>query len=217
MAADDAVIRFLHTHLVACLALFVALGGTSYAVVRLPANSVTTRQVKDFSLLRRDFRRGQLRAGPLGTAGRRGAVGAQGPVGAVGPVGDTGDPGRAASGMLTGRVTVPSMKTGFAAPVGAGAFVPSVSEYVAAQRSPNTTLTAQDLAVTGVAGTGTVTVRLRINFADTALFCKMTAPVNHCDSGGTQVTIPPGAALTLAVENTDLDFPAIVRYGWRAT
>ena len=33
--------------IVACVALFVALGGTSYAAVKLPANSVGTKQIKD--------------------------------------------------------------------------------------------------------------------------------------------------------------------------
>ena len=60
----------------ASAALFVALGGTGYAVTRLPKNSVTTYQVKDFSLLARDFKRGQIPAGP---------VGPQGPAGAQGP------------------------------------------------------------------------------------------------------------------------------------
>jgi hypothetical protein len=32
--------------IVACVALFVALGGTSYAAIRLPANSVGTKQIK---------------------------------------------------------------------------------------------------------------------------------------------------------------------------
>jgi hypothetical protein len=54
---------------VACVALAVALGGTSYAALRLPRNSVTTVQVKDFSLLSRDFKKGQLPAGPQGPAG----------------------------------------------------------------------------------------------------------------------------------------------------
>ncbi len=36
---------------VASLALLIALGGTGYAATRLPRNSVTTVQVKDFSLL----------------------------------------------------------------------------------------------------------------------------------------------------------------------
>lgn len=50
---------------VASLALLVALGGTGYAATALARNSVTTVHVRDFSLLARDFRRGQL---PRGTA-----------------------------------------------------------------------------------------------------------------------------------------------------
>ena len=60
---------------VACLALSVGLAGTGYAVTRLPRNSVTTVQVKDFSLLARDFKTGQLRAGPQGPAGPAGPAG----------------------------------------------------------------------------------------------------------------------------------------------
>lgn len=50
---------------VACLALAVALSGTAYAVARLPANSVGTKQVINGSLQRVDFKRGMLQ----GTAG----------------------------------------------------------------------------------------------------------------------------------------------------
>jgi hypothetical protein len=57
---------------VACLALAVGLAGTGYAVTRLPRNSVTTVQVKDFSLLARDFKKGQLPAGPPGPVGPAG-------------------------------------------------------------------------------------------------------------------------------------------------
>ena len=58
---------------VACLALLVGLAGTGYAVTRLPRNSVTTVQVKDFSLLSRDFKRGQLPTGKQGPPGPAGA------------------------------------------------------------------------------------------------------------------------------------------------
>jgi hypothetical protein len=51
---------------IACAALLVALGGTGYAAVKLPRNSVTTVQVKDGTLLARDFRRGQLPSGAPG-------------------------------------------------------------------------------------------------------------------------------------------------------
>ena len=82
---------------VAYLALFVALGGTSYAAVKLPANSVGNRQlargavsstkVKDGSLLTRDFRRGQLRARVQGPTGARGPAGLRGPTGSQGATG----------------------------------------------------------------------------------------------------------------------------------
>lgn len=84
---------------VAFLALLVALGGTSYAVAQLPANSVGSKQlkknavtaakVKDRSLLAQDFKSGQLPAGPRGAQGPAGPAGAQGAPGARGPAGAT--------------------------------------------------------------------------------------------------------------------------------
>jgi hypothetical protein len=70
---------------IGCLALLLALGGTGYAASQaLPRNSVTTVQVKDRSLLARDFKAGQLPRGPAGPAG---PAGAQGPAGPAGPAG----------------------------------------------------------------------------------------------------------------------------------
>jgi hypothetical protein len=84
----------MRTHLrrnaVAYLALFVALGGTSYAAVQLPKNSVTAKQiktsavrsaeVKNGSLKAKDFKAGQLPDGPAGPAGPVGPMyGDQGP------------------------------------------------------------------------------------------------------------------------------------------
>src|SRR3954447_16132180 len=60
---------------IGCLALLLTLGGTGYAASKaLPRNSVTSIQVKDRSLLARDFKAGQLprgAAGPAGPASRR--------------------------------------------------------------------------------------------------------------------------------------------------
>ena len=75
---------------VALVALFFALAGSGYAVSRLPRNSVTSAQVKDYSLLKRDFRRGQLPRGPRGQQGIAGLVGM---TGAKGDKGDKGDRG----------------------------------------------------------------------------------------------------------------------------
>ena len=95
---------------VACLALFVALTGTSVAVVNaLPKNSVGTAQLKNnavvsskirnASLKAVDFAPGQLPAGPTGPTGATGATGA---AGAAGPKGDTGAAG--ANAALSGIV-----------------------------------------------------------------------------------------------------------------
>ena len=90
--------RWLRRHVagnaVGYLALFVALGATSYALT-LPPNSVTTVQVKDHSLLAVDFKKGQLPKGDRGPRGRTGPTGATGGVGPPGPPGPQGVAGTA--------------------------------------------------------------------------------------------------------------------------
>jgi hypothetical protein len=73
-----------YANVTATLALVLALGGTSYAAIKLPANSVTTKTVKDRSLLSKDFKRGQLPAGKRGAAGPAGPQGVPGAAGAAG-------------------------------------------------------------------------------------------------------------------------------------
>jgi hypothetical protein len=88
----------------------VALGGTSYAAIKLPKNSVGSKQiknnavtaskikknsvtsakVKNGSLLGADFKAGQLPAGPKGNTGATGARGADGAAGATGARGADG-------------------------------------------------------------------------------------------------------------------------------
>ena len=60
--------RHLRQHFVAYLALFVALGGSSFAAANalVPSNSVGTKQVIDGSLLKKDFKLGQLPRGARG-------------------------------------------------------------------------------------------------------------------------------------------------------
>lgn len=69
---------------VACLALAVALSGTAYAVTRLPANSVGTKQVINHSLQKVDFKQRTLLRGPVGPRGLQGPKGATGPQGVPG-------------------------------------------------------------------------------------------------------------------------------------
>jgi hypothetical protein len=100
-------LRLTYANVIATLALFVALGGSSYAAVELGKNSVksenigkeqvkasdiaknavSSAKVKDASLLAKDFKSGQL---PTGAPG---AIGPQGPQGPKGDRGLQGIPG----------------------------------------------------------------------------------------------------------------------------
>jgi hypothetical protein len=85
------VASHVRANVVAYVALFFALGGTSFAAAKtlVPRNSVGSPQVIDNSLRLRDFNRTQ-RARLRGARGRQGRQGIQG---AQGAKGDKGDPG----------------------------------------------------------------------------------------------------------------------------
>ena len=97
--------KLTYANVIASLALFVALGGVSWAAVTLPANSVGKRQLKrnavtsekvaNGSLKEADFAAGQLPTGQRGATGPTGAAGERGDRGDTGPKGDRGDTGLA--------------------------------------------------------------------------------------------------------------------------
>jgi len=105
-------LRHLRGNLVAYLALFFALSSTAYAAGTklLPANSVGTKQVINGSLLKKDFKSGQLprgARGPAGARGAKGATGAQGVQGSQGIQGVQGVPGTArAYGLVSADGTI---------------------------------------------------------------------------------------------------------------
>src|SRR5215218_8245270 len=94
-------VRYNH---MALLALFIALGGTSYAAVQLPAKSVGTRELKNRSVTlgkieptaRKSLTADAGAPGPAGASGQpgaNGATGAPGEKGDQGPAGKDGKPG----------------------------------------------------------------------------------------------------------------------------
>ena len=98
------------------IALFVALGGTSYAAITvsgknvrngsltgadLKNGSVKSADVRNRSLRAADFAQGQLPAGPQGPAGAQGAKGDPGAAGPAGPKGDKGDKGETGAPATT--------------------------------------------------------------------------------------------------------------------
>ena len=98
--------RLTFANVTSLIAVFVALGGTSFAAVTLSKNSVLSKHIKngevkrrdiainaitsakvlDASLLAQDFRAGQLPAGPQGPKGEKGDIGPMGPKGDTGTV-----------------------------------------------------------------------------------------------------------------------------------
>jgi Collagen triple helix repeat (20 copies) len=95
--------RLTYANVMATIAVFIALGGTSIAAVSLKrnsvkgkhiaANAVTSPKVADGSLLARDFAGGQLPQGDQGLQGPKGDEGAPGRPGEPGAPGTPGSPG----------------------------------------------------------------------------------------------------------------------------
>lgn len=122
--------RLSYSNVMATVAVFVALGGSSYAAVRLSKNSVTSRaiapnavtssKVKNGSLLLRDFKSSEATK-LKGATGATGAQGAQGPQGVPGPTAG----GYAANAGVVGPLTTTPVKVVSLAANGTGAITPS--------------------------------------------------------------------------------------------
>ena len=79
--------RPTYANVMATIAVFIALGGTSYAVTKLPANSVGSKQIRRGAVTPDKLARGVV------VSGARGARGPAGPTGEAGPAGAPGAPG----------------------------------------------------------------------------------------------------------------------------
>jgi hypothetical protein len=93
--------RLSYANVTATLALFLALGGVSWAAIDLPARSVGTRELKNNAVKSNKIadgavRRADLADDALPARGPTGATGPTGPRGATGQPGATGPQGPAA-------------------------------------------------------------------------------------------------------------------------
>lgn len=146
--------RLTFSNVVAVIALFIALGGASYAAVNLPKNSVGTKQikknavnskkVKNRSLLAMDFKRGQLPGGAVGPTGPAGSAGSAGQTGSAGPAGQDGATGEDGATGTEGA-------TGLQGPFGPQG--PTGFTGVAGETGPT-----GDTGAAGIAGTSSAAV-----------------------------------------------------------
>ena len=81
--------KLTYANVMSSVAVFLALGGVSYAAIRIPANSVTSVQIRDRSILAQDLN-SRVTTQLKGAQGMRGQRGLQGVAGDVGPIGQTG-------------------------------------------------------------------------------------------------------------------------------
>jgi hypothetical protein len=110
--------RISYANVVATLALFLALGGTSYAALTITGkqvknSSLTGKDVKNGSIAGGDVKKGSLlsshfKAGQL-TGGSAGPAGPSGPVGATGSAGTPGSPGAPGTPGVSGLQIVETL------------------------------------------------------------------------------------------------------------
>ena len=98
--------RLSYANVMATIAVFIALGGSSYAALHLPRNSVGTKQIRTGAVRSSDVRNGALQPKDFSAKARQALAGAAGPQGPAGPAGPAG-PGAVkyfASVLPTGRM-----------------------------------------------------------------------------------------------------------------
>jgi hypothetical protein len=225
---------------VAGLALFFAIGGPSFAAdavshaahlitgKQIKDSSITTADVKNGSLLKGDFKAGQLPEGPQGPKGDTGPQGERG-ASVQGPAGS--DAASAFVGRIDDVIGASSVDAngdynsfgGFANPEGITAHTSQDNQLDFAMLSPNAPVVARDLSVLVIgAGPGqSITLMLRRSGTATPLQCTVVEPQSTCNSGPASATIPAGADITMDAGTAYLHSPLHVHpklfFGWRAT
>lgn len=84
--------RLTYANVTASIALFVALGGSSYAAITLPRNSVGPKQIRKDAVRSRAIHDGSITLTDISRRARSSLRGAAGPAGPAGPAGASGTP-----------------------------------------------------------------------------------------------------------------------------
>lgn len=184
---------------ISSIALIVALGGTTYAITALPANSVGTKQIRAEAVTGKKIAKGTVGSEQIADGSVRatdlapgvvaqGGVGAQGPAGPAGPAGPTGPIG-------------PS-----GAPGSQGAVGPTEGFVRASAFNPTPAVNPLGLAV----ATQTITTT-----AAGRLWVSLRGVVGSPDCSGGVPNVRP--TLALYVDDTAVPGSAIAMYPWWTT
>lgn len=198
-------------------AVFIALGGISYAAIKLPPNSVGTKQLRAKAVTLKKI---SPKARKKLTSDKAGVRGLQGPQGLQGPAGAPGADGASGAALLTGLATgVPSFTGGSIlrrVPV-TGHGDASVANALAdiASLSPARTLVARDISIrveNDLPVGGSTNVALLVNSAlsegsplPTQLSCSVVGTAGSSDrtcSAPGPITIPADSFMWIRVTNS---------------
>lgn len=232
--------RLSYANVVGTLALFVALGGSSYAALK-----VTGLDVVDGSLTDADIAAANTDGAASTPSLRTLGVGAQQAASFPSVLANDGSGSTLDADTLDGldstafgetflgRVTGPQFSDWhrrFAPPQGRSAY--SLTESEVSQLFPNTSVIALDLAVKVTAGLdpfesppGRLTFTLRDDGADTAVSCAVAVvtvvDTYTCDSGAATAVVAPGGELSLQItSDAVIVAPGAgegLQFAWRAT
>ena len=84
--------RLTYANVIATLALFVALGGSSYAALKLPRDSVGSEQIRSGAVASGEVKDRSLQLRDISRTARASLAGKLGPAGPQGPAGQAGAP-----------------------------------------------------------------------------------------------------------------------------
>jgi hypothetical protein len=206
-------------NLVAYLALFVALGGTSYAGVQaLSKNSVGAREIKPGAVRASEVKNNSLGLRDLsGRAERslRARGGPPGPPGPVGPQGPAGPQGSAAASIVQGSTNKQLVNgatsedvfppSGFTRDFGPGGppNPPPLGPIHSVQVTPNVPIVVSDLHGKLRAAPGGSAVRfirlVAFNPARVVLSCAVAGAATTCNSGSQSATLAPGTEYRISI------------------
>lgn len=210
-----------YANVMATVAVFVALGGASYAAIKLPSNSVGPKQIKKRAVTPAKVHPRTVRL----FKGQKGEKGDPGATGAAGLPGEAGKPGSNAGSVIFSRLN--SLDNGSGATYycpasgsnGSGNCPSSAASVVVS--TPNAVIVGRDLFIRLTAAPGVGAARaftLMDDGSPTAVTCTVAHPQTSCDSGTATHTFSPGSDVSLRLENSMIaPAPANATVGWRTT
>ena len=137
--------RLTFANVMSALALFTALGGASYAAIKVPSNSVGTKQIRNQAITTRKLDRRLLTSlhGARGLTGPQGAQGAQGLPGAKGDAGPAGAAALGDGAVTTSKLadaSVPPAKLGLTTALATSAVDTNANKAELATCPPGTSI-----------------------------------------------------------------------------